>query len=220
MAVDLFPTDQLLANVLIAALAPMGLGMAPTLVATEPAVIRAIKVPEEHEVMVMVKLVPEEALGEKTHPVAVPPLVKSPASRPVIDVEKASVYVNGPAVGVEIGVQVTVAAAGAVAVPLSATLPTPSLVAIARLADWLPAAEALRLTGIVHVALGATLAQLERLPTVKFDALVPVTSVSSTESVASPELVTVMFWELAEPILTFPKLVVLPTEIAPLLKVG
>ena len=213
------PTDQLLANVLIAALAPMGLGMAPTLVATEPAVIRAIKVPEEHEVMVMVKLVPEDALGEKAHPVAVPPLVKSPASRPVIDVEKASVYVNGPAVGVEIGVQVTVAA-GAVAVPLSATLPTPSLVAITRLADWLPAAVAVRLTGIVHVALGATLAQLERLPTVKLDALVPVTSVSSTESVASPELVTVMFWELAEPILTFPKLVVLPTEIAPLLNVG
>jgi hypothetical protein len=91
MAVDLLPTDQLLANVLIAALAPMGLGMAPTLVATEPAVIRAIKVPEEHEVMVMVKVVPEDALGEKAQPVAVPPLVKSPAARPVIDVEKVNV---------------------------------------------------------------------------------------------------------------------------------
>ena len=219
MAVDLFPTDQLLANVLIAALAPMGLGMAPTLVATEPAVIRAIKVPEEHEVMVMVKLVPEDALGEKAHPVAVPPLVKSPASRPVIDVEKASVYVNGPAVGVEIGVQVTVAA-GAVAVPLSATLPTPSLVAIARLADWLPAAVAVRLTGIVHVALGATLAQPVKLPTVNLAALVPETSVSSTESVSSPELVTVIVREVGTPTVTSPKFVVLATEMTPFLKVG
>ena len=91
MAVDLFPTDQLLASVLTAAFNPIGLETAPTLVATEPAVIRAIKVPEEHEVIVMVKLVPEDALGENTQPVAVPPLVKSPASRPVIDVEKSSV---------------------------------------------------------------------------------------------------------------------------------
>jgi len=91
MAVDLFPTDQLLATVLMAALAPMGLAMPPTLVVTDPAAIRANKVPEEHEVMVMVKVVPEDALGEKAQPVAVPPLVKSPASRPVIDVEKVSV---------------------------------------------------------------------------------------------------------------------------------
>jgi hypothetical protein len=69
----------------------MGLAMPPTLVVTDPAAIRAMRVPEEHEVMVMVKLVPEEALGEKAQPVAVPPLVKSPASRPVIDVEKVSV---------------------------------------------------------------------------------------------------------------------------------
>ena len=85
------PTDQLLANVLTAALAPMGLAMPPTLVVTDPAAIRAMRVPEEHEVMVMVKVVPEDALGEKAHPVAVPPLVKSPASRPVIDVEKVNV---------------------------------------------------------------------------------------------------------------------------------
>ena len=91
MAVDLFPTDQLLATVLMAALAPMGLAMPPTLVVTDPAAIRAIKVPEEHEVMVMVKVVPEDALGEKAQPVAVPPLVKSPAARPVIDVEKVNV---------------------------------------------------------------------------------------------------------------------------------
>ena len=91
MAVDLLPTDQLLANVLIAALAPMGLGMAPTLVVTDPASIRAINVPEEHELMVMVKLVPESALGEKAQPVAVPPFSKSLAVRPVIDVEKVNV---------------------------------------------------------------------------------------------------------------------------------
>ena len=54
----------------------------------------------------------------------------------------------------------------------------------------------------------------------KREAFVPVISVSSTESVASPELVTVTFWELVEPTVTLPKLVVLPTEIAPLLNVG
>ncbi len=86
---------------------------------------------------------------------------------------------NGPAVGVEMGVQVTVAAGG-VGPALSATLPTPSLVAMARSANWVPAAVAVRLTVNVQVALGATLAQLERLPTVKFDALIPETSVSST----------------------------------------
>jgi hypothetical protein len=91
---------------------------------------------------------------------------------------------------------------------------------MARLADWLPAAVAVRLTVNVHVALGATLAQLERLPTVTFDALVPETSVSSTESVSSPELVTVIVCELGAPTTTFPKLVELPTEIAPFLKVG
>jgi hypothetical protein len=128
--------------------------------------------------------------------------------------------VNGPAVGVEIGVHVTVAAEAAAAVPLSATVPTPSLVAMARLADWLPAAVAVRLTGIVQVALGATLAQPARLPTVNLAASVPETSVSSTESVSSPELVTVMDCELAAPTVTFPKLVELPTEIAPFLKVG
>jgi hypothetical protein len=128
--------------------------------------------------------------------------------------------VNGPAVGVEVGVQVTVAAEAAAAVPLSATLPTPSLVAMARLADWLPAAVALRLTVNVHVALGATLAQPARLPTVNLAALVPETSVSSTESVSSPELVTVIVCELVSSTVTFPKLVELPTEIAPFLKVG
>jgi hypothetical protein len=121
---------------------------------------------------------------------------------------------------VEIGVQVTVAAEAAAAVPLSATVPTPSLVAMARLADWLPAAVAVRLTGIVQVALGATLAQPARLPTVNLAASVPETSVSSTESVSSPELVTVMDCELGAPTVTFPKLIVLPTEIAPFLKVG
>jgi hypothetical protein len=50
-----------------------------------------MRVPEEHDEIVMVKVVPEDALGEKAQPVAVPPLVKSPASRPVIDVEKVSV---------------------------------------------------------------------------------------------------------------------------------
>ncbi len=91
MAVDLLPTDQLFAKVLTATSNPIGLGTPPTLVETDPAVICAIRVPEEHEVMVMVKLVPEDALGEKEHPVAVPPLVKSPAARPVIDVEKVNV---------------------------------------------------------------------------------------------------------------------------------
>jgi hypothetical protein len=91
MAVDLFPTDQLLATVLMAALAPMGLAMPPTLVVTDPAAIRAIRVPEEHDEIVMVKVVPEDALGEKVQPVAVPPLVKLPAARPVIEVEKVSV---------------------------------------------------------------------------------------------------------------------------------
>jgi hypothetical protein len=93
-------------------------------------------------------------------------------------------------------------------------------VAIARLADWLPAAVAVRLTGIVHVALGATLAQPVKLPTVNLAALVPETSVSSTESVSSPELVTVIVREVGTPTVTSPKFVVLATEMTPFLKVG
>jgi hypothetical protein len=72
----------------------------------------------------------------------------------------------------------------------------------------------------VHVALGATLAQPARLPTVNLAALVPETSVSSTESVSSPELVTVIVCELVSSTVTFPKFVVLATEMTPFLKVG
>jgi len=92
MAVDFVPTVQLLLTEFSGALTPIGLATLPKVVVTEPAVMRAIRVPEAHDEIVMVNVVPDVTSGEKTQPVAVPPLVKSPAASPSMDWEKVSVY--------------------------------------------------------------------------------------------------------------------------------
>jgi hypothetical protein len=69
---ELVPTEKLSATVFSGAPKPTGLATLPATVVTDPAVICASNVPERHEVMSMVNVVPLEAFVAKTQPGAVP----------------------------------------------------------------------------------------------------------------------------------------------------